>query len=212
MLSTKELVLVIFCLFAFLFFTWRFCSRYFSLPCPSWLGWMVELDNPLSKINRAATIVEHLELQSGMTVLDAGCGPGRLTIPVAKKIGPNGNVVAMDIQADMLRRVQEKTDAARLKNVAFLRAGIGEGKLERNTFDRALLVTVLGEIPDQKKALQEIFNALKSGGILCVTEIVFDPHYQRYGDVAQLAQEVGFRKKNLFSDWFAYSLLLEKVA
>ncbi len=189
---------------------WRFFSRRFALPCPTWLAWLVELDNPFSKINRAATIIEHLDLQVGMTVLDVGCGSGRLTIPVARKVGLSGQVVAMDIQAGMLQCTQEKAQAANLTNITFLHAGVGEQKLERNKFDRALLVTVLGEIPNQKAALKEIFDALKPGGILSVTEIIFDPHYQRYSSVLRLAGEVGFRKKNIFADYFAFTLILEK--
>ena len=135
---------------------------------------------------------------------------GAFTIPLAKKIGPRGEVVAMDIQAGMLHRTQKKAHAANLTNITFLHAGVGEEKLERNKFDRILLVTVLGEIPNQKSAMKEIFNALKPGGILSVTEIIFDPHYQRYATVFWLAEEVGFRKKNVAMDWFAYSLLLEK--
>jgi len=42
-----------------------------------------------------------LELEPGMAVLDAGCGPGRLAIPIARQVGPQGEVVAMDIQAGM---------------------------------------------------------------------------------------------------------------
>jgi hypothetical protein len=38
---------------------------------------MVELDNPLTRVNRAQFIVDHLGLEPGMSVLDAGCGPGQ---------------------------------------------------------------------------------------------------------------------------------------
>src|SRR5262252_5427110 len=85
-------------------------SRRQSMPCPIWLSWLVELDNPFTKTNRAATIIEHLSLQPGMIVLDAGCGPGRLTVPVARQVGPRGQVVAVDLQPGMLRRAQKKTD------------------------------------------------------------------------------------------------------
>jgi ubiquinone/menaquinone biosynthesis C-methylase UbiE len=193
-------------------FVWRFASRRHSLPCPVWLRWFVELDNPFTKTNRAAVILQHANLQPGMTVLDIGCGPGRLTIPAAREVGPTGKVVALDLQPGMLRRAQEKAQAASLTNIQFLQGGAGEGKLREFQADRALLVTVLGEIPDREAALKEVFEALKPGGILSVTETVFDPHYQRRSTVARLASAVGFREVQFFGNWLAYTLHLEKPA
>ena len=92
--------------------SWRAASRRHTLPCPVWLRWLVELDNPLTKSNRAAEIVRQLSLTAGMRVLDIGCGPGRLTIPIAKEIGPHGQVVAVDLQLGMLRRLQQRVEAA----------------------------------------------------------------------------------------------------
>jgi len=170
----------------------------------------VELDNPFTKTNRAAVIVQHLDLKPGMAVLDVGCGPGRVTIPIAEQVGQQGEVVAMDIQAGMLHRAEEKARAANLTNIRFLQAAAGEGKLGRNHFDRSLLVTVLGEIPDREAALREIFDALKPGGILSVTEIIFDPHFQTRNTVARLARAVGFREKALHGSRVAFTLNLEK--
>jgi len=137
---------------------WRLASRRRSLPCPVWLRWLVELDNPFTKTNRAAFIVETLSLSPGMAVLDAGCGPGRLTVPLARGVGPSGRVLAIDIQAGMLARAKAKTAAAGLANVEFLTAGLGDGALPRTCFDRAVLVTVLGEIPDRQSAFVELFQ------------------------------------------------------
>lgn len=191
---------------------WRLFSYRYSLPCPTWLSWMVEMDNPFSKIHRATTIAQNLDLQAGMTVVDIGCGPGRVTIPVAHKVGPNGKVVAMDIQEGMLRKAQEKAHLDNLTNIEFLHAKIGDDKLGLDKFDRALLVAVFGEIPNQNRetALKEIFNALKPGGILSVTEIIFDPHFHSRSTILQLANAVGFREKKQFGNSIAYTLNLEK--
>lgn len=110
---------------------------------------MVELDNPFTKTCRARTIIEHLQIESGMAVLDAGCGPGRLTIPIAKRVGERGCVVAMDIQEGMLARTRQKAVTESLTNIDYLHAGLGHGVLGKNRFDTAVLVTVLGEIPTE---------------------------------------------------------------
>lgn len=190
-------------------FTWWRAVRRHD-PCPVWLHWLVEIENPFTRISRSAVVVQHLNLQPGMTVLDIGCGPGRITIPLAKQVGPQGAVLALDLQPGMLRLAQEKAQAANLTNIRFLQGGVGEGKLGQNQADRAVLVTVLGEIHEQDAALREIYGALKPGGILSVTEIIFDPDFQKRDKVSQLAQAVGFKEKEFFGSRIAYTLNLEK--
>ena len=192
------------------FLGWRVASRRRSLPCPVWLRWMVELDNPFTRTNRAAVILEHLGLRPGMVVLAAGCGPGRLAIPAAGRVGDGGEVVAADIQAGMLERVRAKAEAAGIGNIRLVQAGLGEGKLGQRRFDRALLVTVLGEIPDRGAAMREVFEALKPGGLLSVTEVIFDPHFLRQRTVVRLAESVGFRQKAVHGNCIAYTMILER--
>ncbi|MCA9101502.1 MAG: class I SAM-dependent methyltransferase [Planctomycetales bacterium] len=195
---------------ALVLIAWRLASRRRSLPCPVWLRWLVELDNPFTKTNRAAFIVETLAVKPGMTVLDAGCGPGRLTVPLARSVGPSGRVVAVDVQSGMLQRAKDKTQATGLTNVEFVAAGLGDGVLPESHFDRAVLVTVLGEIPDRTAALGELFAALKPGGVLAIVEVIFDPHFQSRGTVTQLASSAGFREAAFFGHSWAYVLHVEK--
>jgi len=191
-------------------FAWRFASSRTSIPCPVWLSGLLEREYPFG-VNRAKVIVQHLNLQPGMKVLDLGCGPGRLTIPIAEQLGPQGEVVAVDIQGGMLRRAQEKSQAAKLNNIQFLQAGVGEGKLPRSQFDRVIMVTVLGEIVDQEAALREIYGSLKPGGLLSVTETVSDPHFQSRDAVLRLARKVGFVEREFYGNRFVFTLNLEKT-
>lgn len=189
---------------------WRLASRRHALPCPVWLRWLVELDNPFTRTNRAAFIVDRLAPEPGMAVLDAGCGPGRVTVPLARRVGPAGSVTAVDLQAGMLARAEAKALAAGLGNVTFVQAGLGEGRLERNRFHRAALVTVLGEIPQRERALAEIFAALRPGGLLAVAEVIFDPHFQRRSTVDRLAAEAGFVLAARHGNAIAYVALYRK--
>ena len=110
----------------------------------------------------------------------------------------------------MLRRVQEKLTAQKVHNVRLLQAGAGESKTEPESFDRAFLVTVLGEIPDKPAALREIYRALKPGGILSITEVFPDPDMQRPAVVRQLAQETGFSVAEQIGSFPAFTMNLAK--
>lgn len=145
--------------------------------------------------------------------MDAGCGPGRLTVPLVKAVGPEGRIDAVDLQPKMLERARTKVSDAGSTNVEFIEHALGSGGLPEREYDRATLVTVLGEIPDRRAALLEIFRSMKPGGILSVTEILFDPHYQRRATVEALAREVGFVPFMFVGNAVAYTIhLLRPVA
>ncbi|MCX6556627.1 MAG: methyltransferase domain-containing protein [Candidatus Aminicenantes bacterium] len=188
---------------------WRLVSRRRALPCPSWLSWLV--DNPAVRRRTLATL-ERLKLAPGMSVLDAGCGPGRLAVPIARAVGPQGRVLAVDLQPRMLERAKGKAAVAGAGNVEFMLAGLGQGKVPAGRFDRALLSWVLGEIPDRVSALREIHAALRPGGFLLVSEVLPDPHYQSLAKVKALAQESGFRVGAYYGSRFEYAIALEKPA
>jgi ubiquinone/menaquinone biosynthesis C-methylase UbiE len=209
-MTASNIVLLVILAIALVTIIWRLASRRQSLPCPVWLRWLVELDNPFTKTNRAAFIVETLALSNGMKVLDAGCGPGRLTVPLAQSVGAAGCVVALDIQPGMLARARTRTVAAGYTNVEFIAAALGDGKLPANHFDREVLVTVLGEIPNREAAITELFGALKPGGILAIVEVIFDPHFQSRNTVTSLAISAGFRERAFFGHSLAYVIHFEK--
>lgn len=188
---------------------WRAASRHRRLPCPSWLAWM--LDNPFSTRLRSS-VLSQLELAPGVRVLDAGCGPAYFSVPIAQRVGPQGYVVGVDIQPKMLERARARAAAAGIGNLELVHAGLGDGKIPAESFDRALLVTVLGEIPDRVAALREIWTALVPGGFLLVTEIMGDPHYQRQRTVAALGEAAGFRVAGTVGGFIAHSTRLDKPA
>jgi ubiquinone/menaquinone biosynthesis C-methylase UbiE len=119
-------------------------------------------------------------------------------------------VTAIDIQESMLQKAEERARAAGFTNIRFLSFGLGERGLDRNRFDRAVLVTVLGEIPDREAALQEIFQSLRPGGILLIEETIRDPHFQSHSTVRRLANAAGFRERDFHGSRFSFALTLQK--
>lgn len=184
---------------------WRSSSRRQAIPCPSWL--VPLLENPYMEWQAGSRLLlDRACVEPGMWVLDIGAGPGRLSLPAAERVGPEGRVVALDLQPGMIRRLQQRIDERGVTNVEPVLGGAGDGKVQRGVFDRAFLVTVLGEIVDQASALREIHEALKPGGILSITEVLPDPHYQTRATVRRLAQAAGFRPGESFATWLAFTL------
>ena len=112
----------------------RWISRRRFVPCPWWLDWLLE-NRYMETVASSKVLVERAGLEPGMAILDAGCGPGRLTIPTARQSSPDGEVVAVDFQAEQLERARAKATAANVANVRFVQAGLGEGKLPEAALD-----------------------------------------------------------------------------
>ncbi|MDY6843306.1 MAG: methyltransferase domain-containing protein [Thermodesulfobacteriota bacterium] len=184
--------------------------RFRPSPCPWWLTCV--LDNRYMEFFAGSVpLIRRIGLTSGMRVLDVGCGPGRIAIPVAQYVGTEGEVVAMDIQEKMLQKLEKRAKEHEITNIRTVLAGVGHGMLpERSVFDRVLLVTVLGEIPDKKSALTEIFEALKPGGMLSVTEVFLDPDYQSRRKIRKLIGEAGFEYEHTFGTMYAFTLNCRK--
>ncbi|MEI3599135.1 MULTISPECIES: class I SAM-dependent methyltransferase [unclassified Oceanobacillus] len=115
MKTFKYIIFIMIPLSIIVFYLWRFASRKHEIPCPFWLRGLVEMDNPLTKSNKAKVIIEQSNIQPGMHVIDFGCGPGRLTLPLADCVGPNGTVTAVDMQVKMLQRVEKKSGRKKFK-------------------------------------------------------------------------------------------------
>ena len=183
-------------------------------PCPVLVAAM--FDNRIAdRIGGTTTIIARADIRKGMRVLDAGCGPGRLTVPLAREVGPAGEVIALDVQEGMLERVAKNTARAGLRNVQTVRAPLESDSATlsgyRESFDRALLVTVLGEIPDKEGALRALYEVLKPGGILSITEMIIDPDYVGRRKLERLGQSAGFAVDGYFGTALFFTVNLRKV-
>lgn len=183
---------------------WLYARRRRPVPCPAAASFLLE-NGFMERRAGSGLLLDRAGVAEGMRVLDVGCGPGRLSLPAAERVGPDGLVVALDIQEAMLKKLRARAAEQGIVNIRIVHAGIGEGKIERGFFDRALMVTVLGEVRDRERALQEVFAALKPGGILSITEVLPDPDYQPREKVRRLAEAAGFKQAGSFGTLFAFT-------
>jgi SAM-dependent methyltransferase len=183
---------------------WRWASRRWQLPYPSLFGWVLESEL-YKRLSGTSTTLDRLGLRTGQRILEIGPGPGRLLIPAAMQVEPDGEAVGIDIQPRMVDRLQQRAEQAGLTNLTVILGDATEPHVDQDSFDLVFLAMTLGEIPDREAALAESYRALKPGGVLSVTEIFGDPHYQSRSSVKRLAERAGFEFRSLQGDWWFFT-------
>lgn len=178
-----------------------------SAPCPASLSWLVDL--PIRR-RYMRSVLDRVGIRAGETVLELGPGPGAFTVDAARRVGPHGRLIAVDVQPAMIARVRERVRRAGLDNVETHVASAYMLPIENASVDRAFLVTVLPEIPDPVRGLREVHRVLKPGGVFSTTEEFLDPDYPRRGTTIAWARAAGFELSERFGNWFVYTLNFRK--
>jgi ubiquinone/menaquinone biosynthesis C-methylase UbiE len=115
-------------------------------------------------------MLEQLDVKPGMTVCDMGCGDGYYTIELAKRVGPTGKVIAVDIQPEMLQELSRRCERGNLKNVDMVLGLPHDPKLPVGQVDLILMVDVYHEFSNPVEMLNAMRKSLKPNGRIALVE------------------------------------------
>ncbi len=170
-------------------------------PFPAWMTPILEGRLRRLFLDRERTL-ERSGLRSGMRALEVGPGGGYLTERAVEVLGPKGTLVCLDLQIEMLRKVRKRLG---MRAPLLVCASGSSLPLRAGAFDLAFLVSVLGEIPDRRAAMQEYARILRPGGTLAVTEGLPDPDYVRTPVLRRLAADAGLEPGPRNGTWAHYT-------
>ncbi|MBL8827652.1 MAG: methyltransferase domain-containing protein [Planctomycetaceae bacterium] len=117
-----------------------------------------------------AAMIKQLKVQPGQTICDMGCGNGYHTLKLAKLVGPQGKILAVDIQPEMLTLLREAAKQAEITNVKPILGSLTDPHLPAGSVDLVLCVDVYHEFSHPEHMLRAIRKALRPKGRLVLVE------------------------------------------
>jgi arsenite methyltransferase len=114
------------------------------------------------------------EVLPGQTVLDLGSGPGMDSLLAARRVGPTGQVVGVDLCPEMVEKARRNADLLGLRNVEFVLAGVEKVPLPDGSVDLVISNGVFNLCPDKPRVLAEAYRVLRPDGRLQMADILLE--------------------------------------
>jgi ubiquinone/menaquinone biosynthesis C-methylase UbiE len=162
-----------------------------DMVCPWWL--CHTFDNPLRRLIHDPDHILNPHVRPGMTVVDIGCGMGYFTLGLAKLVGPEGKVIAVDLQERMLAALEGRARKAGLSDRIALTRCRPDDLGVREPADFVLAFWMAHEVPDKPRFFAQIFAFLKPGGRLLLVEPKVHVTRRRFAKTVEICREAGFR-------------------
>jgi ubiquinone/menaquinone biosynthesis C-methylase UbiE len=142
-------------------------------PTPAYtMGYSDEFQKLLGRRNAASNAAHLLpHLKAGLRVLDFGCGPGTISMGLAKAVHP-GELQGIDMEESQVEMARAAAAAGGHDNASFRTGDVTALPFEDDSFDAAHCHAVLMHVPDTRAALAEVKRVLKPGGIVSAREMI----------------------------------------
>jgi SAM-dependent methyltransferase len=114
------------------------------------------------------------ELQAGEVVLDLGCGAGMDSILAARRVGPTGRVIGVDMTGPMVEKARANARAAGIVNAEFHQGEADTLPVGDGSVDVVISNGAFNLCPDKPRVLAEVFRVLHPGGRLQMADILLD--------------------------------------
>jgi SAM-dependent methyltransferase len=131
-------------------------------------GWLERPER--EREEQPGKLLEALQLKPRQVVADVGAGSGYFSFRLAEKVGPDGKVLAVDIQREMLDIIRQRMKDRKITNVEPIQGTSTDPKLPAGTVDLILMVDVYHEFSYPFEMVENMVKALKPGGRLVFVE------------------------------------------
>jgi len=136
--------------------------------CPWWLAYT--FDNPVRRLLHRPEALFRGLVGPGQTAVDIGCGMGHFTLGLARMVGAEGVVVAVDLQEEMLERVRRRAERAGLRERIRLQRCQAGSLGVTVPADFVVASWMVHEVPDRAAFLREVAGFMRPGARLFVAE------------------------------------------
>ncbi len=158
--------------------------------CPWWLAYT--FDNRLRRwIHRPERLLDAY-VRPGMTVVDIGCGMGHFSLGMARMVGRRGEVVAVDLQPQMLEVLSRRAEKQGLADRIRLHRCRADALGLEMAADFALTFWMAHEVGDLQPFMREIHALLTAGGSYFLAEPRLHVTADRFRRIAETAKRAGF--------------------
>ncbi|GAA1897571.1 methyltransferase domain-containing protein [Streptantibioticus ferralitis] len=153
-------------------------TRTYGVPRPDRVAYLDQAAATAPARAYKARLLTELELRSGHTVLDVGCGPGTDLAAMAAAVAPGGRVIGVDHADDMVREARQRL--AGTPGVEVREGDAHDLPLDTSSVDRARVDRVLMHVTDPAEVLAELRRVVRPGGLVGLAEpdwdtLVVDP-------------------------------------